>query len=257
MRSLHWLALSVVALAPTASTAQTSDLARSLTQLVDSVVTTNKQRKILLELSTPLAYQPAAGPVDPANRNDPRNLDVAGVRLGMTVQQAQTAVRAAGYVDDGPKDGQDSYAAAIVYRWHTTYGYKGGLREGIPKQLVWKKGEETITVTIIALPEGGRVNEVLYSAGESAQISSAEFTRRALSKYGEPVNDDPQNLRWCTVKAPDCEDPRQAIYPVLEAFPPNRTLHLVGNDPARDTAFEQRVKADVDLRKPAERAPSF
>lgn len=242
---------------PSALAAQTNDLGRSLVRLVDAVATNNQQRKVLLELTPPLAYEPAAGPTDPANRNDPRNLDIAGVRLGMTVRQAQTALRAAGYVDAGPRDTQDSYAATIVYRWHTTYDYKGSLNEHVEKELLWNKGQEEISVKLIALPEGPRVNEINYWAKDGAPISSAEFARRAVAKYGEPVNEDANELRWCTIKAPDCEQYNDAKYPLLVASPSSRHLDLIGNDPARQQAYAERFAADVERRKPAEKVPSF
>lgn len=257
MRIARFYALCAVLITPLPATAQSSDLGRSLSQLVDTVVTTNKQRKILLELSSPLAYAPAAGPIDPANRNDPRNMDIAGIRLGMTVKEAQMALRTAGYIDAGPRDTQQSYADRVVYTWHTKYGYQGQFNQNVEKELLWNKGEEQISVKLLALPEGTRVSAIEYRAGETAPISSQEFTRRVLAKYGEPVNDDASRLRWCTVKAPDCETGYDATYPLLEAYPHLRHLVLTGNDPAQKAAFESRFEADVERRKPADQAPSF
>lgn len=257
MIRIHWFALGVLALAPASVDAQTTELGRSLVQLVDTVVTTNKQRKVLLELMAPLAFEPGAGPIDPTNRNDPRNLDIAGVRLGMTVRQAQAALRTAGYVDAGPRDTQYSYAASVVYDWKTTFGYKGNLVEHVEKELQWDKGEERIVVKLIALPEGPRVNAVEYAARDGAPISTPEFTRRVLAKYGDPVNDDPNEFRWCVVKAPDCEPPNEARFPVLSAWPHARQLELLGSDSGRDEALAKRFAADVDRRKPADQVPAF
>lgn len=252
-----WLTFAALAVLPSSVAAQTSDFGRSLSQLVDTVVTSGKQRKLRAELSSPLTYQPAAGPLDPANANDPRNFDVAGVRLGMTVREAQSALRAAGYVDRGPRDGQESYIDRVTYQWMTDYGVQGRSSEGATKEIIWNKGEEEVIATFIALPDGPRVDSVFYQAKESAPISVNEFTRRVLSKYGEPANDDPANMKWCTVKAPDCEQPPEQEYPLLVAWPSTRQVRLYGDDPARKAALEQRFETDVERRKPADRAPSF
>lgn len=257
MRILSAIILGALASAPLPAQAQSTDLGRSLSQLVDTAVTTNRHRKILAGLSAPLAYEPAAGPVDPDNAADPRNKDIAGVRLGMTVKQAQAALRAAGYVDQGPRDSQPSYANRVMSEWQSRYGFQGAGNDRAPQELLWRKGEEEIRVTLIALPDGPQVNMVWYWAKEGAPISIEEFTRRVLSKYGEPANDDPNQFRWCTVKAPDCEPPEEAEYPVLMAAPNSRQLTLVGNDPARKQALEERFAADVERRRPADQAPSF
>lgn len=78
-----------------------------------------------------------------------------------------------------------------------------------------------------------------------------------LGKYGEPVNDDPNDLRWCTVKVPDCERVNEAEYPLLAVTPSNRMIYLVGNDPGRREALASRFGADVERRKPGARKPSF
>lgn len=257
MSKRFWLAVAALAPLPAGVAAQTSDLGRSLSQLVDTVVTTSKQRKLRAELSAPLAYQPAAGPLDPANRNDPRNFDIAGVRLSMTVREAQSALRAAGYVDRGPRDGQESYIDRVAFQWSTQFGVRGWADEGATKEIVWTKGEEEISVEFIALPDGPRAHSISYWAKEGAPISVNEFTRRVLTKYGEPVNDDPSDLRWCTVKAPDCEKPPEQEYPLLVAWPNGRQLRLYGDDPGLKKALEQRFTADVGSRKPADQAPSF
>jgi hypothetical protein len=250
-------AISATALIATTLPAQTNDIGRSISRLIETAVTTNKQRQILVELAVPLAYEPAAGTPDPNNRSDPRNMDIGGVRLGMTVKQAQAALRNAGYRDAGPRDDQPSYAGLVMDRWQSHYGYRGGWNDRAPHELLWRKGEEEIRVTLVALPEGPRVDAVSYQAKEGSPISGGEFVQRVLAKYGKPTNDDAEDMRWCTVKAPTCEDSRNAEYPLLSAWTNNRTINLTGNDPGRKDALERRFAADVERRKPEDQAPSF
>jgi hypothetical protein len=175
----------------------------------------------------------------------------------MTVREAQSALRAAGYVDRGPRDNQESYIDRVTFQWKTQYGVDGWTNERTTKEIVWNKGEEEVTVAFIALPDGPRVHSVSYWAKEDAPISTNEFSQRVLTKYGEPTNDDPEEFRWCTVKAPACEKPPEQAYPLLIAWPSGRQVRLYGDDPALSAALEQRFTADVESRKPADRAPSF
>lgn len=237
--------------------AQSRDLFRTAADLVGTAITTSKQRKTLAQLSQPLVYEEAEGPRDPGNRQDPRNFDIAGVRIGMTVREAQSALRGAGYVDDGPRTDQPSYAGEVMSAWQIQYGVGPGTNDRTTRELVWKKGEEQITVALIALPEGPRVSSVSYGMQEGRPISRDEFARRVLAKYGEPVNDNPEELRWCTVKAPECEHPFEVEYPQLTAHPKARSMQLSGNDPGLKEGLKRRFAADVESRKPTDRAPSF
>ncbi|GAA3716010.1 hypothetical protein GCM10022268_25710 [Sphingomonas cynarae] len=250
-------AACAVALCSTPAAAQTSDLARSIVGLIGNAVATSKQRKITAQLSAPLTYEEAAGPRDLANRNDPRNLDIGGVRLGMSIVQAQSALRAAGYTDRGPQNDQPSYIGNVMWKWQTEYDWKGNTNDRAPRELAWFKGNEEIFVGLIALPDGPRVEYVRYQAREEARISKDDLLRRILAKYGEPVNEDETELRWCTIKAPDCEASPDNEFPLLTAWPGNGSIRLSGNDPGLQAALEQRFKADVESRKPADVAPSF
>ena len=257
MKAFIAAAACATAILPSPAVAQSTDLGRSVADLVGTLITTGKQRRLTAELSTPLTYDPAAGPLDPANKADPRNLEIAGVRIGMTVREAQLALRGAGYIDEGPRDDQPSYMGRVMWAWQAEYGVGPNTNDRTTRELVWNKGEEEITVSLLALPDGPRVESVFYWAKDGAPISKDEFTRRVLAKYGEPVNDDPNDLRWCTVKAPECEKPPEQTYPLLVAWPNGRQLRLFGNDPGLKQALDQRFAADVLRRKPADKAPSF
>jgi hypothetical protein len=236
--------------------AQTIDLGQSLSQLVSTAATTHKQRKVRAELSATLTYVSAAGAADQANRSDPRNADVAGVRLGMTTAQAEGALRSSGY-SEFVHDDQPSYLGSVMERWQSEYGFKGAWNDRAPHELVWRKGDEEVRVKFLALPDGPQVENITYWAKDGAPISVQEFTRRVLTKFGEPVNDDSDQFRWCTVKAPDCEDINEAEYPLLVVTPRNRMIYLTGNDPGRKEALEKRFASDVERRKPADQVPSF
>lgn len=97
---------------------------------------------------------------------------------------------------------------------------------------------------------------VTYS-GNSSAIDETEFVAAALAKYGKPSNQNERELRWCKVKAPECEDTHLAEYPLLAAWPVPRTLTLVGNDVRMNAALTERFEADVRLISAPREQPSF
>jgi hypothetical protein len=257
MKLLSITAVTCLALGLAApASAQSSNSAQSIINLIGSAVANARVHKSVAELSAPLQYEDASGPLDPANRADPRNADVAGVRLGMTPAQAERALRALGYADSGIHGEQLSYDSLVRSDWATRFGKPSGEPARVPDNIIWRKAGQQVTVTFIAMPDGPRANEITYEAGESG-ISDETFLAQVQSKYGSPINDDPKNLMWCTIKAPDCEDPRSATYPVLAAWTSNRSIILVGNDPGRDHALQSRRAADVASKQPAAPAPAF
>jgi hypothetical protein len=239
-----------------AAAQSTGEFAGQMLGVLGAAIAGSKLRKIVAELSAPLAFESAAGPIDPGLRNDPRNLDIAGVRLGMTPQEVVRALQAAGYNKDGEGSMQRSYDTLVRDDWARLYGVQTGQAIFVPNEVNWEKQGQTIRITFVALPEGALVNVVDYSATD-APISDATFVSQLQQRYGEPVNEDDADQRWCTVKAPTCEDPRAATYPVLAAWTSNRSLHLVGNDVGRDAALAARFEADVTRRRPASGDASF
>ena len=107
------------------------------------------------------------------------------------------------------------------------------------------------------MPDGSFVDEVHYNAGERHRIGADDLARLAVAKYGPPSNDDPRDMRWCTVKAPACENRGENDYPLLVVYPEGGQIYLRGNDPGRKAAYERRFADDVRSRKPADQAPSF
>jgi hypothetical protein len=257
MRIFYVLTAAALTLGAMPARAQSSHLGRSVIVVIDTAVASSKQRRIKAELSRPLTFDAEAGPLDPVNRSDPRNFDIAGVRLGMSARDAEAAMRAAGYMAAFGAEDQPSYAGEVMQRWRSDFGFTDAWNDRVPHGLLWRKGEEEIRVELLALPEGARVRSVQYQAKEGAPISQDQFMSRVLAKYGEPANDNASDLRWCIVKAPECEDPREASYPLLSVWPESRQISLTGNDPAQAAALAERFAADVERGRPAERAASF
>ena len=158
--------------------------------------------------------------------------------------------------NSGTQSMQASYDTDIRSEWAKNSTAAMPATRQVRRAMIWRKGEQEVRVEFLALPEGPVANEITYSGGGS-DVSSEAFAAQARAKYGKPVHDDSSDLRWCTVKAPECEDPRDATYPLLSAWTGNRTMMLIGNDPARADALAARRAADIASRKPPETAPAF
>lgn len=248
--------LAVVALGQTQALADDLQSAREAVSAVQKVVASARLQRVVAELSVPLTYENPRNPLDPANMQDPRNLDVSSVRLGMSPPQVTAALRAAGFAQDIEPSQQYSYETEVRMAWQSNTGQDTGRRLQVEKRARWVKAGQKIYIEYIALPEGPRVDYITYEA-DAQVISQEAFEAQVLRKYGEQLNGEAEDQRWCTVKAPECEDPRYAEYPALQVSSARRTIWLSGHDPDRKAALEERFKADVAKRGPKQVEPSF
>jgi len=246
----------VVAIAPMGAWADDLQTAREVVSVIQKAVTSGRLQRVVAELSAPLVYDSSTNPLHPANLQDPRNLDVSGVRLGMSPSDVAAALRAAGFKQDIDGAHQRSYDTQVRAAWQSNTNTDTGPPILVDKSARWIKSGQKILVDYVAMPDGARVEWITYEA-EPELVSEAAFEAQLLRKYGEQVNGEATDQRWCTVKAPTCEDPRSSEFPVLEASPARRTIWLSGYDVERKVALEERFKADVAKRGPKQVEPSF
>ena len=231
------------------------DAAGSLLGTVQKVAANARLRQTVGGLSVPLAYESAAGPIDAGNGHDPRNFDVAGVRLGMSPDEVAAALGASGFTMKSAGR-QPSYDSAVRERWNSAGRTGTGPALFIAAGSSWERPGQEVQIKYTALPQGPRVDWVAYS-GDAQRMSAEAFEDQLRRKYGDPVNGDADEQRWCTLKAPECEDPRQADYPAMEASAQYRRIWLSGHDKDRDAALQAREEADIASGKPAEIGASF
>ena len=134
--------------------------------------------------------------------------DVAGVKLGMSVEEAKAALAAQFGVEQ---------TALVDEKWPSADGVTG---EKVPKSFVLKNGVHTVTVHHATDVLHGReparaVYLVLYEMPYS-EANVAAMRDAALQKYGENSN-APNDLPmdWCAEPHENtglgCNDPRMAI----------------------------------------------
>lgn len=248
------IALALMAVAAQA-VAQERFAVEEVVRTIQGLVADGRLARVVAELSAPLSYESQLGPLNPHDRTDPRNLDVAGVRLGMRPGDVKSALRQSGY-QLGAEEMQVSYDSRVRQEWRDMTGIDTGRSSLVVKSQSWTKGDERISVDFVAMPDGAAVSWVSYSGYDQRSISPEVFEAELLRKYGEPVNPGLGDMRWCTLKAPSCEDPRYAQYPVLEASAEMKRIWLAGPDADRDVALKARFSADI-MRKAKPSAASF
>lgn len=218
-------------------------------------------KKIVKPASKPPA--PSAAPVKRAGLIS--QLDVAGVRLGMTPAQARAALLQSGY-----KVTEDRYR--INRTWEELVQVAVAQRLGKYGVQVPETGgrnlegtkdrRQTIEVHFVAKPEGMRVGYVEYRIpGE--EITKDDYDANVLAKYGRPdVNHwGSMAMIWCSVGEPRCAPLTQLKRPHLESrFASSiqvRILELNGVDQAEEARRQALIAAEVERRAPRTRQTAF
>lgn len=121
--------------------------------------------------------------------------DVAGVKLGMSHDQAVVALKGNNFAitsDTQQKDWEARLADEMQKR-----GYKGN-RDGRVAGFTRAMGpqNESINVSYAVTPEGARVSSVDYNA-RPARVTKDAFTAGLRKKYGEPTADHGARKMYC------------------------------------------------------------
>lgn len=205
-----------------------------------------------------------ASPLRPSAR-DVRAFDVAGVRLGMTLEEARTALVKAGFQVRESALSEDSWEQRIrdeVERRQGARDTRPRLRHPYALQATGSR-QQKVTVGIGAGPEGARVSSVEYSIPRD-QIAIEDFNANVVGKYGPPhVKGGYENeMHWCTVKEQRCALSTSLRYPNLSVrsalLPPNtHQIKLRGNDRDEDARLKAAFAAEVERRAPKTRDTAF
>ena len=138
-----------------------------------------------------------------------RAMDVAGVRLGMSPDQARAALRASGYAPTPDwslyTDGRPTVSRNYDYATFVEQARRGRLAAGGPMKSTntivsedWNKGDERVHVAYVPLREGVQVADVLYVIPEG-RIDWVGIRSNVTAKYGRPtrLSEDLRTVRYC------------------------------------------------------------
>lgn len=167
--------------------------------------------KLIQRVTRPKATAPATRPdptvatVQTAAASTGFSLDVAGVRLGMTPDQARTALTRAGYriaetIDYGPSFASRVRAEAERRRTGS-YGSASMADRVLTALEATGPNRESISVRLTAVPGGSSVVTGVRLIVPAEVMDGAALLRQAVAKYGPPdgSRDGRLTLGWCSV----------------------------------------------------------
>ena len=234
-----WLVTTALAIGAPAHAQQATTI-RDVVVGVGQVLADGRLRREVAAVSQPLTYDSSLPAQDSEDRSDPRNMDLAGLRLGMSAADARRALQQAGY---SIADERKEYSYAMRVFPHRN----GNMAQDVREWGANGRNGQQLNVKFASLPQGAVLDTVEFRVSTEA-MSEEAFIAQLGSKYGEADLVGDGELVWCVGPAGQCSDDWRA-QPHLLAEPGSRALYLKFVDPARDQALEARVQSVLDGRK--------
>lgn len=200
-------------------------------------------------------------------------LDVAGIRLGMTPDEAGRAIAKSGYKIDAAsiRDDRPSWEERLRVAVRERQGSSAPRPSGPPLREVsnyyaTSVRKQTLQVSFAATPAGPRVKKVVYEIPVD-QITKADFDANVLTKYGrrdgQVATVDGMEALWCSAGERQCG--KSWMYrperPVLKAgtfqVARRHRITLDGRDIAEEARLNSLFVAEVERRAPRTRETSF
>lgn len=187
---------------------------------------------------------------------DPTGFDIAGVRLGMTPDQARTAVHAAGYTIAFSPTGQsfEQKVRTKMRERNPAIAYVPSSEQKTPREFSAKgPGGEHLWLRFAQTQAGPRLMFANLSVDEK-RIAETKFKDQVLAKYGAPTATYPlaMNYAWCATGIALCgADSTGSKYPYLSYyFGPGGTRLTLTDENRTSRAVEEAVMAEVNRRVP-------
>jgi len=141
--------------------------------------------------------------------------DVAGARLGMSPEEARTALKAAGFSAPATDPTQDSWSSMVSRRRAERIGGKVDetkiamfTRAGGPQ------GEQ-VEVWYAATEDGARATSIEYTV-PTKRMERATFTSGVSAKYGRPTVQEAARSLYCTKGEGSCQTYQNKALPHLQ-----------------------------------------
>jgi hypothetical protein len=184
-------------------------------------------------------------------------LDVGGVTLGMTPDQARAALRDAGIVPNAEDPMQDAWSAVVSQR---AAERMGGTVDHLKVPMFTRaKGAqgETVEVWYAATREGPRASSVKYQM-PTARMGKAAFLTGVAKKYGRPTFQEAAKGIWCSKPEKVCASYVNQQLPTL-IVESSHTFHEVDLTIGRLYRDEQKAStaAAVEATAPKDAKASF
>ena len=208
-------------------------------------MTVNRIAPALLVLTTACSNAMPADGQATAKTASIAAYDIAGVRIGMSLDEARRVLESKGFkVADTMKG--PSFAAAV--------DKEIGRMRGTPvadfntdgvASVDYRKPGEKVDVGVVPAPNGGTVMSVNYMP-DLAGRSVDELRAQMLQRYGQPTTTVRDTLLWCAPTDP-C-DWRKNAKPSLSYSVPHATFAMLSSDPGSEARAAAKAVLDAAVR---------
>jgi hypothetical protein len=214
---------------------------------------------LLVVAAAPMALPAAAG----AQRAAPvvAELDIAGVRLGMTPEQVRAALVRAGFTPRATDPDQDSWDTRIAQEVAKRRPDTRAAARKVPMFTMASgpRGEH-LEIWYSAGPSGARASTIKFEIS-AEQMTAAAFYRGVFEKYGPPTTRGfSKDLLYCSPgeAAASCASSENKRKPYLHAES-DHTLHslYLAQGTEASYAWKTAFWAEVERRAPRDARPSF
>jgi len=154
-----------------------------------------------------------------------KTFDVAGVRLGMSPDEARAALRKAGFTPAIADPDQDAWSAVVSQRAADRIG--GKVDQSKVPMFTRAKGlqGETVEAWYATTRDGAQVVEVKYQMPASRMDRTA-FTRATVAKYSLPTFEEGSKGIYCTKPETVCASYEKKALPYLLVEPGFASLEI-------------------------------
>lgn len=249
MRGRLLLSAMVLTVPSQAAWAQSGDRVGSgisaIAGVIGGAIAQGRLNRDVAAMSAPLEYQSSNIPLDPANPQDPRNFDVAGLRIGMTPDEVKGTLMRGGYTIERTGT-QLSFDTEVRQQ---AQGKVVPSQNLVPGHMTAKAPHaQELFIDFIALPEGPRLSSVRFEM-TTPDMTPGAFAAQVVRKYGDTaMQSDGDRLLWCA--APDGCEGQWSQHAYLRVDLHAKTIQLSDFDEGRDAALAARIQAEVGRRKP-------
>ena len=183
--------------------------------------------------------------------------DVAGVRLGMTPEEARAALRTAGFVPPATDPTQDSWSSTLSRRRAERLGGKvDESRVAMFTRAASPQGEQ-VEVWYAATAEGARASSVEYRM-PTGRMERTAFVSATSAKYGRPTTQDPVRNLYCTKGEGSCVTHSNKALPHLQTeIDYSAYVVTLREGGAYDADLKARMAAAVEAVAPRNAKASF
>lgn len=183
--------------------------------------------------------------------------DVAGVRLGMSPEQARAALKAAGFSAPATDPTQDSWSSLVSRRRAERIGGKVDETKVVMFTRAGGPQGEQVEVWYAATEKGARATSIEYTV-PTKRMERATFASGVSAKYGRPTVQEAARSLYCTKGEGSCQTYQNKALPHLQTEIDYSVYAVkLTEGGAYDQDLRTRMSAAIEAAAPRNAKASF